>query len=187
MKKLIIALISTMFCTMILAAENANNKDVNEQEPSYRKIALITSVGTGIDLSRPSYTPFEWQVMCNYRFGVHWQAGVGTGVWLYDKSLIPVFGNLRIDVARNVRFMPFVWINGGYGLAPSDEANGGMYLHTAGGVKYEINKKMKIFATAGYEQQRLERLKTYSNSMISTTFSEELRHQLISLKIGVEF
>ena len=90
-------------------------------------------------------------------------------------------------MARNVRFMPFVWINGGYGLAPSDEANGGMYLHTAGGVKYEINKKMKIFATAGYEQQRLERLKTYSNSMISTAFSEELRHQLISLKIGVEF
>lgn len=187
MKKLIIALMSTMFCTMILAAENANNKDVNEQEPSYRKIALITSVGTGIDLSRPSYTQFEWQVICNYRFGVHWQAGVGTGVSLYEKSLIPVFGNLRIDVARNVRFMPFVWINGGYGLAPSDEANGGMYLHTAGGVKYEINKKMKIFATAGYEQQRLERLKTYSNSMISTAFSEELRHQLISLKIGVEF
>ena len=39
----------------------------------------------------------------------------------------------------------------------------------------------------GYDIQKLERLKGYENDIISAGFVEKLNHNIISMKIGVEF
>lgn len=72
-------------------------------------------------------------------------------------------------------------------LAVSKDANGGIYLNPAAGISYSIYKRMKLFVSIGYELQKLERLKKFDSEIATIEFSEKLHHNLISMKIGVEF
>lgn len=158
---------------------------VNAQE--VRRISFTTFIGTGFDMSKPSYTPFIGQIMGNYNFNERFSVGVGTGVSLYEKPLIPVFADAKVNVCKPRKFTPFIKCCAGYGFAVSDDANGGIYINPAIGISCVLQKRMKLLAQMGCDMQKLERLKRYENDIVSAEFVEKLNHNIISLKVGIEF
>lgn len=152
-----------------------------------RRISLTAIIGTGFDLNRPSCTPFIGQIIGNWNFNERFSAGVGTGVSLYEKPLIPLFADARVYVCKPRKFTPFIRCFAGYGFSVSDDANGGIGLNLAVGISCAVHKRMKLFVQTGYEMQKLERSKGYEDDMISAEFVEKLNHKMISLKVGIEF
>ncbi|MCM1531018.1 MAG: hypothetical protein NC048_05790 [Bacteroides sp.] len=173
MKKIILAML--ILCVSVIHAQEGG------------RISLATVVGTGFGLNKPSYTPFIVQIVGDYNVNKHFSVGVGTGVSLYEKPLIPVFADAKVNVCKPRKFTPFIRCCAGYGLAVSNDACGGMYINPAVGISCVVPKRMKLLVQAGYEMQKLKRLKGYGNDIISTEFVERLNHNIISLKVGIEF
>ncbi len=152
-----------------------------------RCISYATTIGTGFDMSKPSCTPFIWQVIGNYSFNERLSTGVGTGISLFEKSIVPLFADVKFRICKPKKFTPFIQCSVGYGIAVSKDANGGVYLNPAAGISYSIYKRMKLSVSIGYELQKLDRLKKFDREIATIEFSEKLSHNLISMKIGVEF
>lgn len=157
----------------------------NAQE--VKRFSFATTIGTGIDMSKPSSTPFVWQVTGHYNLNSRFAVGVGTGLAFYEKMLIPLFADAKFLIIKPKRFTPFLQCGVGYSFAPDKHANGGFYLNPSVGMQYTLPKDRKLFLALGYESQKLERLKTYKDSFLAIEFAEELRHNLISVKVGFIF
>ena len=114
-------------------------------------------------------------------------AGIGAGISLHEKALIPVFADAKVHVCQPGKWMPFLRCGAGYGWAVSADANGGIYLNPAIGLSYAVDKRRKLLVQVGYERHKLERLKAYKDAIHAAEFVEQLSHNTISLKIGVEF
>ena len=152
-----------------------------------RRISYATTIGTGFDMSKPSYTPFIWQINGNYNFNERLSTGVGTGISLFEKPIVPLFADVKFRLCKPRKFTPFIQCGVGYGIAVSKDTNGGIYLNPAAGISYSVYKRMKLFVSISYELQKLERLKKFYSEIATVEFSEKLSHNLISMKIGVEF
>lgn len=174
MKKIILLIIACCTAAMSIAQQT-------------ERISFATSIGTGIDMSEPATTPFSWHVLGHYAISKRFSAGIGTGLSIYEKALIPLFANVKYAIAKPKKFTPFVECSIGYGFAPDKNANGGFYLNPAAGLQYSVCGEKKIFLALGYESQRLERVKTQEQPSFTAEFAERLRHEAISIKIGVVF
>lgn len=152
-----------------------------------QKFTVQTSVGTGIALSTPSVTPVLWRVGGQYRIVERFSVGAGTGLSFYEKTLIPVFADVRFLITKPRKFAPFLECRIGYGFAPYNNSNGGFYLNPIVGVRYAVDRRHGIFVAIGYESQNLERLKTYGNHFLKAEFTEKLRHRSIGIEVGFEF
>ncbi|MEB3373594.1 hypothetical protein SFC43_10850 [Bacteroides sp. CR5/BHMF/2] len=66
---------------------------------------------------------------------------------------------------------------------PTDKQtmDGSLTLHI------KVNRKLKLNLMAGYELQKLERIKKQEDPYFHTTFKEELSHHSITLKIGLTY
>ena len=162
MKKFILLIIVS--CTVAMATAQQTDR-----------FTLATSVGTGIDMNEPS--------AINKRLSV----GIGTGLSIYEKALIPVFADTKFLIVKPQKFTPYIKCGVGYGFAPNKNANGGFYLNPSIGVEYSICESKKLFLALGYESQKLERLKTQKQLLFTAEFAEKLSHNLISIKIGFMF
>lgn len=151
-----------------------------------QRFAFATSLGTVVAVSEPAATPLLWRVSGYYNAGRRFSFGIGTGLSLYEKALIPVFGDVRYALARPRRFTPYLQFQAGYAFAPARDAAGGLLLAPSVGVGYAVGG-IRLFLAVGYESQRLERLKKYAGSRFSARFAERLRHQGIAVRIGVRF
>lgn len=171
--------------TIIILALIFLGTAVHSQE--IRRISYATTIGTGFYMSKPSCTPFVWQVIGNYNFNERLSAGVGTGISLFEKPIVPLFADVKFCIRKPRKFTPFIQCGAGYGIAVSKEANGGIYLNPAAGISYSIYKRMKLFVSVGYELQKLERLRKFDSEIVAVEFSEKLSHNLISVKVGIEF
>lgn len=149
--------------------------------------SFATTIGTGIPMSTPASTPFEWQVLGYYNFNHRFSAGVGTGISVYEKALIPLFADAKFNITKPRKFTPYLECGAGYSFAPDKNANGGLYLNPSVGVQWAVCTKMKLLFAVGYEMQKYERLKNYNNQYFETEFKEQLNHNSISIKIGVLF
>lgn len=154
---------------------------------SVRRFSLATDFGTGIALSQPAPAPFLWRVTGYYNVGRRFSAGVGTGLSFYEKTLVPVFADVRVLVTRPRRFTPCLQCGAGYAFAPDREANGGFMFAPAVGVQWALPKGMCLLLSAGFEQQKLERLKKYAGDAFSAEFREQLSHHTITLRAGLLF
>lgn len=67
------------------------------------------------------------------------------------------------------------------------DANGGLLLNPELGVQYALRCGVHLFFAAGYELQRLERLRKYEGRWFSAEFAERLSHGTLLLKVGVLF
>ena len=67
------------------------------------------------------------------------------------------------------------------------DANGGLLLNPELGVQYALRCGVHLFFAAGYELQRLERLRKYEGCWFSAEFAEQLSHGTLLLKVGVLF
>ena len=156
-------------------------------QDSERNVTYKASIGTGIDMNEPSYTPFIFHVLAHYRVGNRFSAGIGTGFSLYEATLIPLFVNAKLAVTQPRKFTPFVECGSGYAFAANTNANGGFHLNSSLGVQYALSEKMKLQLSAGYELQKLERLKNSENDYFTSFFAEKLTHHLLSVKVGIVF
>lgn len=149
--------------------------------------SFATTIGTGIDMSTPSSTPFSWQVTGHYNLNNRFAVGLGTGLSFYEKLLIPLYADVKFMIIKPKKITPFLECAAGYSFAPDKDANGGFFLNPSVGVQYSIHNDKKLFLALGYEIQKLERLKKYENQFIATEFSEKLNHNLLSFKVGFMF
>lgn len=160
---------------------------VKAQTNGESRISFATTIGTGLSMSTPSSTPFTWQVLGYYKLTNRWSAGAGTGLFFYEKMLIPVYGDIRFQIGRERKFTPYVECAAGYSFAPSDNANGGFFMNPSIGIQYPLKNKMKLQLAVGYELQELERLKKQTDSYFYKEFEEKLSHHTISIKLGLCF
>ena len=151
------------------------------------RFSYATTVGTGIPMSKPSLVPFDWQVLGWYNMGQRFALGVGTGISVYEKVMVPLFGDVKFRITRPLRFTPYVECGVGYAFSCGDQTKGGFYLAPSVGTEWGICKKMKMLVAVGYELQSLERVKAYQDTYISSEFQEHLNHGSISFRIGVLF
>ena len=159
MKKIILLIIVS--CTVVMATAQQTER-----------FTFATSVGTGIDMNEPSATPFTWQALGYYAINKRFSVGIGTGLSIYEKALIPLFADAKFLITKPRKFTPYIECGVGYSFAPDKNANGGFY---------------KLFLALGYESQKLEQLKTQKQSLFTAEFAEKLSHNAISIKIGFIF
>lgn len=152
-----------------------------------RRFCFSTAVGAGIALSEPASTPLVWRVAGYCRVGRRFLAGAGTGLSFYEKTLVPLFADVRLLVTRPRRFTPYAGCAVGYAFAPGRTANGGFMLNPSVGVRYALLSGTELFLAAGYEMQKLERLKKYAGAHFAAEFGERLRHGTVLLQAGILF
>lgn len=173
MKRFISAIF--LFATLATAHGQAQEK----------RFSYSTCLGTGIAMNEPSRTPFTWQVSAYYNLNSHFAIGAATGVSVYEKTLIPLYGSIQLNLTKPRKLIPYIECNVGGAFAPEEEANGGLYLSSCIGVRFRLSEKLQLNFAAGYELQKLERIKKYADSRFATEFKEELSHHSITFKIGI--
>ncbi|MDR0543906.1 MAG: hypothetical protein LBG30_00950 [Odoribacteraceae bacterium] len=158
---------------------------VKAQPHGKSSISFATTIGTG--LSIPSSTSFSWQVLGYYKLTDRWSAGAGTGLSFYKKMLVLACGNIRFQIGRERKFMPYAECAAGYSFALSDNANGGFFMNPSIGIQYPLKNKIKLQLAVGYELQKLERLKKHTDNYFLKEVEEQLSHHSISFKVGLRF
>jgi hypothetical protein len=152
------------------------------------QISFVTTVGTALPVMNTSSSmPLTWQVLGYYHLAERWSVGVGTGLSFYEKTLIPVFGDVKFQIGKSRKFTPYAELGMGYSFAPESNANGGFFMNPSIGIQYPLKKKIKLQLAIGYELQELERLKTQTDSYFSKEFAEKLSHHSVSVKLGLSF
>lgn len=151
------------------------------------KLSFSTTIGSGLSISTPSKTPFTGQVLGHYRLTEKWYIGAGTGLSLYEKMLIPVFGDVKFRIGRIRKVTPYAELGMGYAFAPDRNVNGGFFMNPSFGIQYSLKNRMKLQFAIGYELQELERLKKHADDYFAKEFAEKLNHHSISLKLGFIF
>lgn len=118
-------------------------------------------------------------------------------VWIEDaqgRYLSTVYASSKIATqswlaagGNRRSFTPYAGCAAGYAFAPRRDANGGLLLNPELGVQYALRCGVHLFFAAGYELQRLERLRKYEGRWFSAEFAEQLSHGTLLLKVGVLF
>ena len=174
MKKIFLILGILSFCLIVHAQKN-------------KRFIFSTAIGSGIDMTMPIHTPFTWQLTGHYKLNEQVLVGAGTGFSFYEKMLIPVYADIKFLITQPRKITPFIEGSGGYSFVPYKNTNGGLYLYPSLGVQYSISKEHQLYMTLGYEIQKFERLKTFTNPLYTAEFVEKLNHNLVSLRIGYTF
>lgn len=143
--------------------------------------------GSGIDLSRPSVTPLVAHAACRRSVCRRLSLGAGAGLATCEKTLLPVFASLRLDLSAPHRMMPFVMCNAGYAAAPSSRAYGGFCFSPSVGASFKVCEKSSVLLTVGCDHLRYERLRSYASELVRAEFVEQLRHNVVTFKVGLGF
>lgn len=153
-----------------------------------QRFVVATSLGSGIALNRLAKIPFTWQVKGYYGVTSRLFTGVGTGISVYEKTLLPVFAEVEYMLSRPREFTPYVACGAGYAFAfDRKEANGGLYLVPAIGVQYRVAQGVRLTFAVGYELQKLDRVKSHRDDHFLSEFKERLSHQSVAFRLGVIF
>lgn len=177
MKKLFVVLAAMLLAAPAIAVRG-------QKMPRF---ACSTAVGMGFGLGRPASTPFIWRVTGYYNVGRRFSVGAGTGLSFYEKALVPLHVDAKFLLARPRRFTPYAECAVGHAFALRGDANGGLLLNPAVGVQYALRGGMHLFLSAGYELQKLERLREYRGDRFSAAFCEKLGHGSLSFQVGILF
>lgn len=155
-------------------------------QPAHRFGGTV-SLGTALALSEPARIPFTARIAGYYNLSGRLAVGAGTGIAVHEKTLIPVFAEVKFLLTRPHRFTPYLACGAGYAFAPATDANGGVCLYPCIGVRYARSGNRAWFLAVGYELQALERLKEYRNDLFTALFAEKLRHHALSFTLGFGF
>lgn len=152
-----------------------------------KHFSYTTYIGTGLSMSQPSQTPFNWQIIAHYHIGQRFTIGAGSGLSIYEKALIPLYANAQFFMTRPKKLTPYLECNIGGSLAAAKETNGGFYLSPSVGAQVKLTQKLKMNIALSYEIQQLETLKQRTDEYFHTEFKEELSHHSITLKVGLTY
>ncbi|MDD2437283.1 MAG: hypothetical protein PHX50_00670 [Massilibacteroides sp.] len=172
-----------IFIVLLCVAVSSTKAQTSEKS----KLSFATTIGTGLSMSTPASTPFTWQVLGYLSLTERWSVGAGTGLSFYEKSLIPVYGDIRFQIGRERKVTPYTECVAGYSFSPSGNAKGGFIMNPSIGIQYPLKNKMKLQLAVGYELQELRQLKKHTDNYFLKEFEEQLSHHSISFKIGLKF
>lgn len=150
------------------------------------KISFATTLGTGFATDGRT-RPFAWRVMAHYNPVGRWSAGVGTGVSVYERTLVPIFVDVRYRIGRERLFTPFVEAVGGYSFALSAGARGGPMVNPSVGVRRRVGDGIGLTLSAGWEMQRFGRLLSRTDRYFHKEFAERLTRGALCVSFGVAF
>lgn len=156
-------------------------------QTSVDRFSYAATLGTGIPMDVPSKTPFIGHLLGYYKVSSRWAVGAGTGLAVYEKTLLPLFATAKFQITKPKLFTPYVECGVGYSFALSKNTNGGFYWSPTLGTEVALSPHLKLLVGLGYEFQALERLKTHQDNYFSTAFQEHLNHHTIALKVGIAF
>lgn len=172
-----------LYITILLFILSIN---VNGQT-NHSPVTYTTYLGTGLPMNQPSHTPFTWELMSHYHFNRQFSIGAGTGLFFYEKLLIPLYVSTQFFFTKSKKVAPYLECNIGGSFATDKETNGGFYLSPSIGIQFRATHKLKVNLGLGYELQELERLKKRTDEYFHTEFKEELSHHSIKLKVGLTY
>jgi len=158
---------------------------INAQQSN--RFSLTSDISLSKSISVPSYTPFEWHAAGLYNINSHLAVGAGTGLSFYEKTLMPVYGDVKYVFSKKHYIMPYIEYQIGYGFDFARKSNGGLYMNPSFGIQHSLNSNLALTFSVGYDIQNLERLKTYENEYYESEFAEKLNHNSISFRIGLVF
>ncbi len=147
---------------------------------------FTTTLGTGVAIDGRSNS-FAWRFTSHYDLTDRWSFGVGTGVSVYEKTLVPVFAYAMYCLGRERRLTPFVATAGGYSFAFSSDARGGVMLNLSAGVRYRLTDGILLLLSAGWEMQRFGHLISRTDTWFHKQFAEHLTRNAIYIRLGVVF
>lgn len=154
-----------------------------EQHFSY-----YAEAGIGVPFGTPKTTPVLLRAAAYYNPGDRWELGAGSGVSFYDKTvLIPLFAEIRFGITRPRRLTPYLACAAGYSFAPAPGIDGGLLISPAAGVKWRLRPRLRVHLAAGYEGQKMARLKSCSDLYFCTGFREKLSHRSLAVRAGITF
>ncbi|MES2731912.1 MAG: hypothetical protein V4714_09190 [Bacteroidota bacterium] len=139
---------------------------------------------------------FSFQTVNGYKFGQWLFVGVGIGIDLYaTQTILPAFGSLRGDFISRGRFIPYYFLDVGYGsnITGSDSQ---IFVPTnithKGGTLYAIGLGMKvIFAnntgfllSVGHHSQQSSMHQDFGGG---NTNIREMNYQRVAIRAGFTF
>jgi hypothetical protein len=112
----------------------------------FRKFGHYTEIGA---LATTRTTPdnvttaaFSFQMVNGYRFSRRFFAGMGIGADLFaTETIIPLFASFRGDILKKGEFIPYYFIDFGYGFnaTRNDDIDYKGGISAAGGIGFKIN------------------------------------------------
>lgn len=151
------------------------------------RLCYQTEIAVGFPLPESHGTPMWLCQKVMYGLNPRLMCGVGAGISRYDKTLVPLFVDLRWSVARPRQFTPFVEARVGYSFAPSPSATGGSNLGLGFGTSFRLSDAHRIYASVGYEYQHFCQLKTFESAVVRSRFVEKIGHNALSATVGFQF
>jgi hypothetical protein len=129
---------------------------------------------------------FSFQTVNGYKFNQWIFTGVGLGVDLYaTETFIPVFGSLRGDFSSKGSVIPYYFIDGGYGINitrnadPTIENAGGVLLASGIGIKVRFQNNTAFLLSAGFRIQ--------NSTLKMGDMSENISYERLALRAGFSF
>jgi hypothetical protein len=138
--------IPILFIVLFSGTGIANAQTIKISDTLFRKFGHYTEIGA---LATTRTTPdnvttaaFSFQMVNGYRFSKKLFAGIGIGADLFaTETIIPVFASFRGDILKKGEFIPYYFIDFGYGFnaTRNDDIDykGGVAI--AGGIGFKIN------------------------------------------------
>ncbi len=139
-------IIFTFFIVLVLGLGNSIAQSYTFSDTLLRKFGHYTEIGA---LATTRTTPdnvttaaFSFQMVNGYRFSRRLFAGMGIGADLFaTETIIPLFASFRGDILKKGEFIPYYFIDFGYGFNATRNEDidyrGG--IAAAGGIGFKIN------------------------------------------------
>ena len=125
---------------------------------------------------------FSFQTVNGYSFSRYLFAGIGLGADLYaTQTIIPVFASIRGNFINSGSFIPFYFVDGGYGInitsSTTDiEYKSGLLFASGVGFKISLNGHAGFLVSFGY---RLQKGATVANGQ-----KDNFEYNRIALRAG---
>lgn len=126
---------------------------------------------------------FSFQMVNGYKFNKYLFTGIGAGVDLYaTQTIIPVFGSIRGDFSKGGDFIPFYFVDAGYGFnitqnsSAGNDFKGGILYAGGIGVKIPFNRTAGFMLSVGYRFQK--------TSFTQETGVRNIEYRRLALRAG---
>lgn len=125
---------------------------------------------------------FSFQTVNGYTFSRWLFTGIGVAADLYaTQTNIPVFGSVRGNLIKEGRFVPFYFLDGGYGIditsSTTDISYKGGAMFAGGiGFKIPVNNGVGFMVSFGYRMQK--------GSTVQSGIKQDYTNNRIALRAG---
>ncbi|MFT3705224.1 MAG: hypothetical protein QM802_22850 [Agriterribacter sp.] len=152
----------------------------------YRGFGHYTEIGAlAATKNRPdnvTTAAFSFQTVNGYTFSRWLFTGIGVAADLYaTQTTIPVFASVRGNLIKGGRFIPFYFIDGGYGIDITSSTTdisykGGAMFSSGIGFKIPVNNGVGFMVSFGYRMQK--------GSTIQSGIEKDYTNNRIALRAG---